>query len=222
MCQRVPDHTEKPDEKVDEASLLALVGVSDQGINGKKGPTIVAERERVAHQVGAIRCETRQAADLRRDTLHRLKHGMEVILLQKFSTAEIQHVSVDLSVFERSVQAVRPLLSLREIRGSLGLAKPAVIAEVHAGERQDGVQGVASAVEHLWLRRIPDGGHRLVDEPNNMVPELVRVLELDESIVEPFPFWHRRRYIRDPALGKEAADFRARETRIRIAEHMSD
>ena len=93
--------------------------------------------------------------------------------------------------------------------GGVGLADLAVFAERVAAEGQDRVQAVPPGTEDVRLADVSGRVHRPLDEDDDVVADLMLVLELDESVVEPLPLGHVGRRVRDAAVPQQMVDLRA-------------
>src|ERR1700693_1600105 len=95
-------------------------------------------------KIAAIAGQAGERSDLCRDALHRLENGVEVIVLEQFCLAELQHVSVNAALDQSGVQPVGPLKGLVDGLGGVRSANLAVFTERHSAESQDGIESVPS------------------------------------------------------------------------------
>ena len=64
-------------------------------------------------------------------------------------------------------------------------------------------------IESAVLTNSPSRRHRLVDELNKAIPNLMLILSLNQRIEQTLPLGHRRRWIRDIDFLQEALDLAA-------------
>lgn len=219
--QGVADGAVEALQQAHEAALFhsqrfGVVGVDDQ----ERWAVLVTES--VVDEVGSVDGGASELPKLGGDRFHRLKDGMEEVLIEQLSGTELQDICVDGSLNKGSMKSVGPFQGLVDGRCFAFTPELAIFTKLKSTEGEHRVELVSAEAEDIRAICVAGGIHRPRDEHDDAVPSLVLVLEVDEGIEEPLPLCERWVGVLDPAVSQQVTDLRSREPRFRIGQDATD
>ena len=216
MGEWIAHGAEEAHQQMREAFLLALLRFGGERTENQDR---VLRRKRPVHQLGAIHGQARHGADALGDAFGRLEDGMEVVFIQQFGAAVVEHFDMDVAVFQCCLQPTGAGTRCVQGRGLVGITHAAIVAHEEARESQHHVQLIAPPSESARVARVVDWVHGKVDQQDQVIADLVLVLCFRERVEKALPLGDARRHIGDFDFLQQSLDLRARQTSFGVCKH---
>ncbi len=221
MGQGVADGAVEALQKAHEAALFHSQGFGVVGVDDQERWAVLVT-EGVMDKVGSVDGGASEVPKLSGDRLHRLKNGVEEILVEQFRRAELQYIHVDRSLNQGSMKSVGPFQGLVDGRCLVFTLELTVFAKLESTEGKYRIELVSTESEDIGAICVIGGVHGPGDEHDDAVPRLVLVLEVDKGIEQPLPLCKRWVGVFDPAVLQQVTNLSSREPSFRIGQDATD